>query len=393
MGNNLLFAVGNSRFTNKKEFHDIPYASNDARVMWESLCNSKFSIFQKSKSVLLINSKNSEFNNGFERFIDHAKSDDLLMFYFASHSKLLYKKSFHVAMTDTLADGKSLAFSSFNIEHLIPILHEKEILRYIIVLDTCRSGEAARTIGVRNRNTNTEDLDLVRDLGGVGKIVISSSEYFQPSIELDNLKHGLFSYYFIQALRSNSIVPSYQQYKSIKEVFDAACKAIKANHKDIYQIPRMSGQEVYGDLYIAKNIGFKEITNKNNKARSSKILSIEKSTLVIVRDSNRNFDWIDFEVHIDGVKHGEISNGGTIELEVAKGVHYFQIKYDKRVYGWDGDLGMEYTTYSGTSSVLEIQVENDKHVFRCGFGKFRRLINLKFFPPETDGNKILISEL
>jgi uncharacterized caspase-like protein len=78
--------------------------------------------------------------------------------------------------------------------------------RAAIFLDTCYSGNAAAkntkliAPGVANAAPSAETLNHIKQ--GAGRMVFAASGTEEESLESDTLKHGFFTYYLVQALRT-----------------------------------------------------------------------------------------------------------------------------------------------------------------------------------------------
>ena len=78
--------------------------------------------------------------------------------------------------------------------------------RAAIFLDTCYSGNAASknvkliAPGIANSSPSAATLDHIKQ--GAGRMVFAASGTEEESLESDALKHGLFTYYLVEALRT-----------------------------------------------------------------------------------------------------------------------------------------------------------------------------------------------
>jgi hypothetical protein len=153
-----------------------------------------------------------------------------------------------IATKDTDAKKSLLTSTSFNFDSIIPYLREKRISSYVIILDCCRSEKAINSPSIRQRNySNTEIIN--EDFFGSGKIIISASSNYQESLELDDLENGLFTYYFLEGLKSRTLIEA-NGYVSIKKLYDYTFSKIISNHPSIDQRPIFSGEDYSGEIII-----------------------------------------------------------------------------------------------------------------------------------------------
>jgi hypothetical protein len=118
----------------------------------------------------------------------------------------------------------------------------------VIILDCCRSEKAINSPSIRQRNySNTEIIN--EDFFGSGKIIISASSNYQESLELDDLENGLFTYYFLEGLKSRTLIEA-NGYVSIKKLYDYTFSKIISNHPSIDQRPIFSGEDYSGEIII-----------------------------------------------------------------------------------------------------------------------------------------------
>lgn len=247
------FVLGNSEYTNS-EFPLIEYAERDASRTFKLLTNSASSIFDPKMSMLKINVKYSEFDDILGKFFEPISQNDLVLIYFAGHAKTLVgKKRLFLTMTNT--EPNRLARTAFDVDGFLPYLEEKNINRYVVILDCCRAGTALESPGVRHRGLiNNAEL---QNLSGRGKVFIASSLHYQLANELENLKHGLFSNYFIQGIESGDAVASSKRYVNVTDLCSYVQRMIKTEYPDLGQEPIMDGSDVIGDLHIALNVKYR----------------------------------------------------------------------------------------------------------------------------------------
>jgi len=294
MAKKYVFIVGNSNYLNQEQFPTIPYCKNDAEEIFKTLCEKEYSLFEMNGSVIKIDIAYQEFLEELNLFFSSIESTDLVLFYFAGHGRVLGGKSFHLVMNDSLTNSKMLVNSTFNIESLIPYFTEKKVNKYIIILDSCRAGKALSTPGLKNRgeSLNIECSDfLPENISGEGKIIIASSQHYQYAKESGDLKHGIFSYYFIKGINDGACVNTIKPYISIKDIYNYTFENVVEKHADTFQKPIFSGQSILGELYIAKNLKYDEkLTQKrtSNKLKHCIVHPLPPAPVFIGREKEIN---------------------------------------------------------------------------------------------------------
>jgi uncharacterized caspase-like protein len=103
-------------------------------------------------------------------------------------------------------------------------------LRTAIILDTCYSGGSinAASSGADGAlaNKGPSDKMLERMSQGTGRIVLSASQVNEESLESPALRHGYFTYFLLQALKSGSgATPLSQVYATVAQQVSARVSA------------------------------------------------------------------------------------------------------------------------------------------------------------------------
>ncbi|HVT98303.1 MAG TPA: hypothetical protein VHE33_12420, partial [Acidobacteriaceae bacterium] len=129
-------------------------------------------------------------------------------------------------------------------------------LRTAVILDTCFSGgavtNASRMMGKGIANTAPGAETLDRMAQGTGRIVIAAARSDEESLESDQLHHGYFTYYLLQAIKANKgLDPMSAVYATVaKEVADRVAADGKANGETVGQHPVMSRSSDNSDFAL-----------------------------------------------------------------------------------------------------------------------------------------------
>jgi uncharacterized caspase-like protein len=117
-------------------------------------------------------------------------------------------------MHDTKVDtAANLYATSLQMIDLVEILRrDVKARRVVLLLDTCFSGGATgvRGVLVHSQNAGPEsefstaaDRFEDRTANGAARVVISASRAGEPSREAEELRHGYFTYFLLEALKRN----------------------------------------------------------------------------------------------------------------------------------------------------------------------------------------------
>ncbi len=150
---------------------------------------------------------------------ERAGPDDLVVIYIASHGSPRQDDPngvSYVVMNDTKIDSAAdLYATSLQMIDLVEILRrDVRAKREVLILDTCFSGDATATRGVRVHTTNNAAgpdsevsvaADRIEDktVKGVARVVISASRADEESREDPKLEHGFFTYFLLDSLKKN----------------------------------------------------------------------------------------------------------------------------------------------------------------------------------------------
>jgi uncharacterized caspase-like protein len=256
MSNRHALVIGNSHYINQEEFPTIEYAINDANKVFFLLTSSQTSIFSKETSVKLIDVDRDDFNDALNNFFANIYKTDTVLVYFAGHAKVVASKRLLLIMRNS--NPQSLAHSAFSVDHLLPYFEERQINRYIVILDCCRSGVALKTPGIRYRGITDIDEVELQNISGHGKVFLASALEYQLAHELENLNHGLFSKYFIQGIETGEAVDSSKKYIGVVDICGYVRQQMISIHSELSQEPMLSGEDLVGELIVALNPQYEE---------------------------------------------------------------------------------------------------------------------------------------
>jgi uncharacterized caspase-like protein len=99
-------------------------------------------------------------------------------------------------------DPKDLYASAMPMSEIARIFNRISAERLVFISDTCYSGASGgRTIPVVGARANISGAFLDRLSRGKGRVILTASDANEVSVEQDELKHGVFTYYLLEALR------------------------------------------------------------------------------------------------------------------------------------------------------------------------------------------------
>ena len=160
----------------------------------------------------------------------HAQANDLVVIYVATHGTPRTTDSAGGANylitydTEVYSGGKldedALYATAYPMVELADAVSTRmKALRTAVFLDTCYSGGAAGSqASAALANTAPSGAMLAHMSDGTGRIVMAASEVNEESLESSQLKHGYFTYYLLQTLKSSKgQTPLSQVYASVAQ--------------------------------------------------------------------------------------------------------------------------------------------------------------------------------
>jgi uncharacterized caspase-like protein len=130
-------------------------------------------------------------------------------------------------------------------------LGELESQQIVLVVDTCFGGGMAQALGDTVKSLSpylapqaalsAQDWQdgFAQDVEGTGRVVLMASREEETSIESSELGHGVFTYYFVEALRSESADTNDNGWISAEEAF-AYLRPKVRTYTNFGQTPRIS---------------------------------------------------------------------------------------------------------------------------------------------------------
>jgi hypothetical protein len=222
----------------------------------------------------------------------HAGKDATVFIYFAGHGcsdvvpslKSAEQIDKYIAPYD--AEMDNLFATALRMEELATIFDRIEAERIIFIADTCYSGMVGgrtfRREGFRDVVIEIDDIFLER-LSGYGRVVITACQANELAMELDELGHGILTYYVLEGLKGNADLDGDGQITLIELYqYIAENVPIKAKEAGGCQTPLLKG-EITGDFPL---IGIEKNIQKSEPLGEIPISLRRRSNMIPVLSSN-----------------------------------------------------------------------------------------------------------
>lgn len=103
------------------------------------------------------------------------------------------------------ANPKDLYASAMPMSEIARIFQRISSERLVFISDTCYSGASGgRTLPVTGRRANVSGAFWERLSQGKGRVILTASDANELSVERDDIKHGVFTYYLLEGLRGKA---------------------------------------------------------------------------------------------------------------------------------------------------------------------------------------------
>ncbi len=253
-GKNYALLIGVGKFKESTKIRSLKYTGNDVSGIKRVLTSPQTGIFDPDDVTVLLNEKATLRNMKFRMAEAVAKvqnEEDLLFVFYAGHGYAGPDGSdtYWLAYDTEYDEGAAYmtqATAYSNLE-LAKTLFNLKAGKVVFLIDACHSsGMADRPTGVGG---------LAEGIKRTGKeyVIITSAQADKVSIESDDLKHGLFSYYIIEALSGKADSNSDGKIEA-GELWTFLKERIPAHARDmgLEQVPRLSSS-FEGSIFLSKN--------------------------------------------------------------------------------------------------------------------------------------------
>jgi hypothetical protein len=262
--------IGIGSFSDKS-IEPLRYTLSDAQSFQDALLDPKIGHFKAANVHSLMNDQATTKNIKIQLnwLARSAGPDDMVVVYVATHgsSREVDTADVNYIITHDTEIGPgenpdpdtlyATALPMVDISNAIAT--RVKARRAAIFLDTCYSGNAAAknvkliAPGIANSAPSAATLDHIKQ--GAGRMVFAASGTEEESLESDALKHGLFTYFLVEALRTQGgTVPLSQIFDyTQKHVSERAATEFRQYH--LKQNPVMSRSEDDTDFALGPAAG------------------------------------------------------------------------------------------------------------------------------------------
>ncbi|HKR28577.1 MAG TPA: caspase family protein [Acidobacteriaceae bacterium] len=265
--------VGISQFSD----HAVPalhYTTADADAFADELKDGSIGRFPPDNVHVLTDTQATTRNikEQLNWIARHAQPNDLVVIYVATHgspreldsaggANYIVTYDTEIKSADKPDEDALYATALPMVELANAVATRMQALRTAVILDTCYSGGAitgnTTRMGAGLANAAPSSAMLNRMSEGTGRIIIAASSSNEESLESTELRHGYFTWYLLQALKSgNGMTPLSEVYADVaREVAERVAAEGQKAGEQLGQHPVMSRSSADADFALGVSSG------------------------------------------------------------------------------------------------------------------------------------------
>lgn len=251
--------IGIARFRDSR-IRPLKYSDDDAEAMYRFLIDPNLGRFKSENVIKLINEQatTKEIKKVIDTIAKNSQTDDLVLVYVSTHGtpgRYDIADVGYLVTHDT--EVNSLYATAYEMADLTKALTKRIKAHHVVAfMDTCYSAGSfqeepllimaeAKDIALEGMGVSEELVEKMSQ--SLGRVLISSSRQDERSWESDDLKHGYFTYYLLDALKRE------KGYVTLDEVYRHLKKRVPVNvkkEKNKSQHPMMGSSLTGGNISI-----------------------------------------------------------------------------------------------------------------------------------------------
>ncbi len=190
--------IGVARYKNDG-IKSLNYTVNDAKSLADVLTDPNYGGFKKDHVTLLTDqdATTSNIKKAIGADLKRAPEDGIAIVFFAGHGAPEGEQTYWLTY-DT--DPSSLYASTLSNDDVVLMLSRINTKRVVTFIDACYSGASVTS----SKSTRAFVEDPFKAFEGSGRMTITSSDGREQSLEDEKLKHGIFTYRLLEALKGKA---------------------------------------------------------------------------------------------------------------------------------------------------------------------------------------------
>src|ERR687885_384959 len=264
-------------------FSQLPAAANDVEAMQRVLQHPDMGDFDEA--VPLIDPDPQEMGTAIENLFGDGKRDDLLLLFFSGHGIKDENGNLYLATRSTRKNerGGLIRSTAIAARFVQEIMSDSRARRQVVILDCCFSGAFGEGLLAKDDSS----VDVRKQLGGEGRVVLTSSTSTQYSFEQQGADLSIYTRYLVEGIETGAADLDEDEVISVDELHEYANikvqKASPAMKPEIYTV-----KEGYKIIIAKVSIGDPKLKYRKEVERyvhGGKISPVGRRILNARRDS------------------------------------------------------------------------------------------------------------
>jgi len=196
---------------------------NDVAAMARVLQDPAFGQFDQVST--LIDPDPQSLRESVEELFCLSQKDDLALLFFSGHGLKDDRNRLYFAtnLTRKTARGTLVKSTAVPASFVQDQMGESRSRRQVVILDCCFSGAFAEGMTAKDDGR----VDLKSELGGQGRVVLTSSTSTQYAFENQDSDLSIYTHYIIQGITTGEADANADGYTAIDELHDYACRKLQ----------------------------------------------------------------------------------------------------------------------------------------------------------------------
>jgi hypothetical protein len=217
-------------------FNQLPAAANDVKQMQRVLLHPDMGYFDQV--LPLIDPNPQEMGIAIENLFGGKSNNDLLLLFFSGHGVKDENGNLYLATRETRKNerGGLIRSTAIAARFVQEIMRDSRARRQVVILDCCFSGAFAEGLVAKDDSS----VDVRRQLGGEGRVVLTSSTSTQYSFEQENSDLSVYTRYLVEGIETGAADLDDDDVISADELHEYATikvqKAAPAMKPEIYTV-------------------------------------------------------------------------------------------------------------------------------------------------------------
>ncbi|HEY9739580.1 MAG TPA: GUN4 domain-containing protein [Coleofasciculaceae cyanobacterium] len=217
-------------------FNQLPAAAKDVEAMQRVLLHPDMGDFEQVQS--LIDPDPQEMGTAIEKLYGDGRRDDLLVLFFSGHGIKDESGNLYLATRATRKNerGGLIRSTAIAARFVQEIMSDSRARRQVVILDCCFSGAFGEGLLAKDDSS----VDVRRQLGGEGRVVLTSSTSTQYSFEQQGSDLSIYTRYLVEGIETGAADLDEDDVISVDELHEYANikvqKAAPAMKPEIYTV-------------------------------------------------------------------------------------------------------------------------------------------------------------